>query len=210
MIPKSWPKRFKYAKESCSPGIHHCILQQYLRSLNPEDLYKTSKVIEEKCVHPHLQIKKITSSLKIHGQQPHPLANKKTLHGHSNYGIFASEKIYAGAEIGEYVGEICIINPKNSNDINSKTHRFSEYKWRFIVNNVTFEIDAQNVANELALINDYRGLSCAPNVTMVTIIHKGFFYFGYAACCDINKGDELLVDYGDVFWNSIRHRSLDT
>jgi hypothetical protein len=108
MIPKSWPKRLKYARESVSPDVVYAILQFYLRSSDPADLYKTSRMIEEKSVHPHLQIKKITSSLKINGGRPHPLAYKKTVQGHSNYGVFAKEKIDEGSEIGEYVGYIYI------------------------------------------------------------------------------------------------------
>ena len=128
----------------------------------------------------------------------HPLAHKKTLMGHVNYGIFAADEIKKGAEIGEYIGEISLINPQEVATVCSKTH-FSEYVWVVTANNLFFAIDAHRIANELALVNDYRGLSASPNVKMTTIIHKGFYHFGYIASVDIRKGEELLVDYGENF-----------
>jgi hypothetical protein len=198
MTPKFWPKRLNYARKSVSVEIAHVVLQHCLRSGNSEDFYQTSRVIEENCVHPHLQIKKITSDLKIDGLRSHPLAHKKTLMGHLNYGLFATEKIKIDTEIGEYVGEISIVNPHECMTV-SPMNRFSEYVWVVKANNLFFKIDAQNIANELALVNDYRGLRSFPNVKMSAIIHKGFYYFGYVASLDIQKGEELLVDYGEDF-----------
>ncbi len=202
MIPKSWPKRLIYARESVSVEIAHSILQHCLRS-KAEDADRISRVIEEKSVHPHLQIKKITSSLKIDGLQVHPLANKKTLRGHSHYGIFSTERIPSGTELGEYVGEISLVNPKDFIRTVSNTTQFSEYKWVVSANNLYFEIDAQKIANECALINDYRGLRCGPNVKMAPIVHRGFIYFGYVASRDIAKGEEILADYGEAFYKAM-------
>jgi len=198
MVPKSWPKRLTYARESDSVEVNLSFLRYYLYTGNVEDLHKNSWVIENKCVQPHLQIKKIIPSLKMSDGRFHPLANQKTLAGHPNYGVFAREKIKIDTEIGEYVGEMSI-----NQEYNSPMACYSEYTWKIRVNNLVLFIDAQNIANELGLINDYLGLSVKPNLAMKPIIHKGFYYFGYVSICDIEKGEELLVDYGKAFQNML-------
>jgi SET domain-containing protein len=195
MAPKSWPKRATYGRESVGAEMNLSLLQQFLHTGNPEDQQKSSWVIENRTVYPHLQIKKITCSLK-----EHPLANQNTKAGHPNYGLFATAKIQAGTEIGEYVGEISIVDPRVLTSLASR----SEYLWIVTVNQLFLKIDAQRIANELSLINDYRCLAVKPNVKMSPFIHKGIYYFGYVSISDIQKGEELLVDYGEDFQSLLR------
>ena len=183
-------------------------LRHFLFSGDPSDLHKISRVIEEKCVHPHIQIKKITASSKLNGNTPHPLYIEKTLDGHSNYGIFSTKRIKTGTEIGEYVGELSL--KRDLSEINFDQMPFSQYRWILSVNNFIIIVDAKNIANEIGLINDYRGIRSKPNVKMQPIIHKGTCYFGYVSVCDILEGEELVVDYGENFWkcyNSIKRNS---
>ena len=42
----------------------------------------------------------------------------------------------------------------------------------------------------------YRGLKEAPNVKTKWIIHRGIAYFGYETIREIEKDEELVVDYG--------------
>lgn len=191
MPPKLWPNRLTYAKESVSAEVNITFLRHYLLTCTPEGAEKSSWMIKKKCVHPHLRIKKITDA-------SHPLSGQKTLKGYANLGIFAAKQICKGEEIGEYVGEIFVTSTEEK-DAFAKACR-SEYSWVVKIHNFFLTIDAQNIANELALVNDYRGLRSSPNVKMRPIIHEGVLYFGYIAVCDIQKGEEVLADYGEIFW----------
>jgi hypothetical protein len=193
MIPKLWPKRLIYSRESVAVDMHIFLLREYISSGSFKDLEKTSWVIEEKCTYPHLEIKK--TSLPT-------LRNQKHLNCHQNYGIFATQKIDAGTQIGEYVGELYLAISQESLQILLEKIFPSEYAWMIEINERFLLIDAQNVANELALINDYRDLGPRPNVKMQEFVHKGTMYFGYVAITNIQKGEELLVDYGPKFWDS--------
>ena len=62
------------------------------------------------------------------------------------------------------------------------------------------QIDGQNIANEMSFVNDYRGVALRPNVHMQPIVHKGRCHFGYVTVKDIQKDEELLTDYGEMFW----------
>ena len=187
MYPKRWPKRLVYARESIAPEINISLLRSYFHTNNPSDYQKHSWVIEEKCVYPHLAIKKL--------QIPHPLALQKTKKGYSNYGVFATEKIKAGVELGEYVGELLL----RSRDYVTQNHHLntpcSEYSWSILAGNLLLTIDCHHIANELAFVNDYRGINPNPNVQMKAIIHKGLKYYGYVTVCEIQKGEEILANY---------------
>ncbi len=193
MRPKSWPTRLSYGRESIASEMNIWFLRNYLYTGKAEDFLKHSWVIAERCVHHHLEIKKI--------QKPHPLFYQKTRQGYANYGVFAKEKIESGVELGEYVGELWL---KNGNYpiqtiLNNKSS--PEYRWIIKVNNLFLIMDGQSIANELALVNDYRGISAKPNVEMKAIIHQGYMYYGYVTVSEIQKGEEVLVEYGDLFFS---------
>lgn len=195
-IPKGWPERANYSKEPMAPEMNISILRAFLSTGNPEDLHKTSPLIEAQSVHPHIRIKKLSAS--------HPLGAQKTLKGHAHYGIFATKSISTQTEIGEYVGEMYLYfnTPEASAQKVFAGLPFSEYRWMVQANHLFLAIDGQNIANEMALINDYRGLAAQPNVAMQPIIHRGSCHFGYVAVRDIQKGEELLTDYGELFWKT--------
>ncbi|MEI8300748.1 MAG: hypothetical protein WCG10_03950 [Chlamydiota bacterium] len=98
MQPKRWPKRLLYARESTSSEMNMDLLRSFFCTNNPEDNHKHSWVIEEKCIYPHLAIKKL--------QKPHPLSSQKTKKGYVNYGVFATRKIEPQVALGEYIGEL--------------------------------------------------------------------------------------------------------
>jgi len=80
---------------------------------------------------------------------------------------------------------------------------FSEYKWTIIHPHYTLVIDSQYGANELALVNDYRGIAESPNVTPLFVKYKGAHYFSYITNKQILGNEELLVDYGTEFWSAM-------
>lgn len=149
MYPKRWPRRLVYARESISPEIHISLLRNYLHTTNPDHYHKHSLVIAEKCVYPHLEIKKI--------QLPHPLSKQKTHRGYANYGLFATEKIDANVELGEYVGELLLRNRDFPIENNHSIIPYSEYSWSIILDHLLLTIDCHRIGNELAFVNDYKG-----------------------------------------------------
>ena len=128
---------------------------------------------------------------------PHPLSDSEVFPGHEQHGVFAKRKISKGAELGEYVGEISfgLENLKSF-------HPFKGvHCWRVQFGDVGLNISSKKIANELAFINDYRGLRDTPNVRPTWILHRGVFYFGYETIREIEPMEELLIDYGKTFGN---------
>lgn len=181
MPPINWPKGFTYARTSISPDVHPSILQNLFASRNPADAERISPCIENQSVHPAIRIKQVES--------PHPLAGKDVFEGHPQHGVFALEKICNGEEIGEYVGEIQVGHTGDS-------RHGGVYCWRVLVNELILNINSGRVANELSFINDFRGIAEGANVQKTFIVHRGLYYFGYAAIRDIKPSEELLIDYG--------------
>jgi hypothetical protein len=80
-------------------------------------------------------------------------------------------------------------------------------------------IDTSHAANELSILNDYRlDVTAGPegarkqrnrkqhlqNVTFIEVVDKAFGrpHLLFVLTRDVEKGEELLVDYGDVFWEN--------
>ena len=63
-----------------------------------------------------------------------------------------------------------------------------------------YVVDAMKWGNELAMVNDFRGIAKEPNVTGKMIVHRGHWYFGYGTIKPVKKGEEILADYGHAYW----------
>lgn len=190
MSPNNWPKKWIYSPESVGLDIHIDVLRLALCSNRPEDQNKITLCIEEKRVHPHLEIRKITPRLFYKGPQPHPLADCK-----DERGLFAKKKILKDEDLGEHVGKILFLNHSAAaKQIGASYNWIVNWKNQFFVC-----IHSQTIANEMMLINDYRGLQEAPNAHIKWMIHRGLPYFGYAASRDIEQDEEVVSDYGTDF-----------
>ncbi len=200
MEPPNWLKDFIYSKEIISQEIGLTFLRSLLSTGSPEDLDKISPFIETRTVHPALKIEKITKNINCSEGKPHPLISAKTLRGHKQRGIFAESFIPKGTELGEYVGEVFLRNIEA--DISDILSFCSEYTWQVKVKDFMLITDPKKWANELAFINDYRGIKESPNVASGLIIHRGAFHFGYITIADIEAKEELLVDYGERYWKA--------
>ena len=186
LTPKNWPTGFSYSPVSSYLGISENLFRHLLSSPVPENKHRIAVCIENQNAHPHLEIRKITDAA-------HPLAGQ--------YGVFAKDKIPNETELGEYVGEIFF----GSSYENSRPIK-GVHCWRAMFGSFTVNISSERIANELAFINDYRGLQKNPNVRTKWILHRGFYYFGYETAMDIEPMEELLVDYGKT-WEKIRGNS---
>ena len=201
--PKNWPEKFIYSSESVGIEIHIAMLRLALFSNRPEDRHKITSCIEEKRAHPHIEIRKITPRLSYKGPKPHPLANLKGSEGHDQYGVFAKKKIHKHAALGEYVGEVCLLSYSSAEE-----KKDACFNWIVNWKNLGFLcIDSRKIANELAYVNDYRGLNDAPNAYLAWMINRGFYYLGYAALRNIEQNEEILIDYGNE-WANFYHQNF--
>ncbi len=187
MPPKNWTDTFIYSPESIPIGIHPSIIKGFLAS---EDQTKIVPCLEEKRVHPNLHIVKITPDHKTKTGKTHPLASIHSKKGHEERGIFAHSAIATGTILGEYVGEINMKHPSTEQ---------KKYCWMAQINKVIFHIDAESVANEMVFVNDYRNIREAPNCLGKWVTHRGFYHFVYETTQDIDAGDEVLVNYGEIW-----------
>lgn len=179
MPPEHWPPHCTYSGTSLLKGCDEFTLKLYLRCCfgQKADLDVASSLISQGKVHPHLAMAML--------KKPHPLAGER--------GIFATAPLKKEIILGEFVGVMSLTDaPKG----------LSKYACCLKLGDLFLVIDPETVANELAFVNDYRGLGKAPNVGVTWIPHDGSFYFGFKTICPIPAGQELLVDYGDSYWQA--------
>lgn len=99
-------------------------------------------------------------------------------------GLFATRNWNSFDVIGEYTGEV----------IDYYTH--SDYVISFMDISSSICLNAENMGNECRFINHYGGIACAPNCKYsMTYINYKPIILVVVICC-IEKGDEILVDYG--------------
>ena len=186
-LPKNWPKGFQYSPVSVHVGVSSNIFRHLLFSPEAECQTKTAVRIETQTVHPHLAILKITEKLKHRGKIPHPLAGQ--------YGVFAKKKIPQCTELGEYVGEIFF----SQHHLEAPECYKGVHCWRASFGPFMLNISSERIANELAFINDFRGLKEEPNVRTKWLLHQGNYHFGFETIRQIEPMEELLIDYGKTW-----------
>lgn len=179
--PIDWPNHFHFSGHSISVDVHENMLKQCLSTGNEKDLEVFSPLIEKGEVYPGLKIEKIVSP-------QHPLYAKEVFQGHAQHGLFAGDRIPAGVDLGEYVGEIRLSS--------TSQYEGGVYCWVVSVHEFIIQVDSRHLANELSFVNDYRGIAPLPNVQTTLIKHLGSYYFGYKTIHEIAPGEELLTDYG--------------
>lgn len=185
-----WPKRFVYMNRSFSSELHPELLSAYLAT----DKKGVSPLIDSAAVHPLLELRKLNP--------PHPLAKIKTSYGDPQYGIFSTGHIPKGAELGEYVGDIRLTSASFA-----PPTQVSDYCWVVKLQDYFLVTESCHYANELAFVNDYRGIQKAPNVDGKMLPHRGRLYFVYTTLREILPGEELLIDYGAGYWKCRTHNA---
>lgn len=177
-----WPEEFFYINESVSDEMHITIIKEFLFTGNEEDRDITHPFLARQKVHPHITLEMIRN-------ESHPCYCQR--------GVFATQDILPGEAIGEYVGELRLVD-----------HRFKNvagYTYSMtlrVIGNLLLIVDASRKSNEIPFINDYRGIKEKPNVRAVGAIHKGYLMPLIEAISPIYKGEELLTDYGKGYWTS--------
>jgi len=119
--------------------------------------------------------------VKIIFDKTHPCYNQ--------CGLFSTKKWYPYDIVGEYKGEILSIY-----DVNRYSP--SDYFAGFSVDGLQgIGIDAQKYGNEMRFINHYKGISTKPNVKFVNYLDGIFSKIIVVCICEIDVGEELVVDY---------------
>jgi hypothetical protein len=178
--PGLWPEQFLYITESFSAHLHPMILKNLLCAVGVDE-ESIIPLLDKATIHPHITLKPLSS--------PHPLAGQ--------WGLFASDFIDVDSDLGEYVGELHLIDacwPLNPVDY--------DFAWTLKMENFFFIIDAKKWANQLAFVNDFRGLSKQPNVAPKWVVHRGSYHLIFRTVAPIEKGEELLIDYGADYWRA--------
>jgi predicted RNA-binding Zn-ribbon protein involved in translation (DUF1610 family) len=113
-------------------------------------------------------------------------------------GLFAVRDIPAGTYLGCYAGEVVA---RDTEVEGLSYHCIDPY------DDCSYFVDARIVRNELAYINDFRGIQAAPSCKFNTEARPIMGDY-YTACCvtlrDIAAGEELLVDYGESYWEACK------
>jgi SET domain-containing protein len=110
------------------------------------------------------------------------------------YGLFAAEDIKRRSFIGEYTG---IVAP------NTEVHDTS-YAWGFSLKKHDDEpdnelmVDALKAGNEMRFVNH----SYSPNVAQEWIAVDGAWHVVFLAKKTIKKDSQILVSYGENYWES--------
>ena len=196
LAPKNWPEGFVYARRCRSSQLHPSLLEEFIKTGCEEDCEITSQVIEKGLIHPSLSLVKITHRMN------HPLSYSK--YGkRSHYGVFASSMIDQEVELGEYVGELQVLAANWKHSLKDFDHAWTLEQGPFL-----FVLNAKKVANELAFMNDYRGLADKPNAKPKWVVHQGLYHLVFETITAVNASEELLIDYGEGYWQAASRKAL--
>lgn len=111
-------------------------------------------------------------------------------------GLFTRRPIKKGSRIVEYKGRITTWKEIDNEDAN---------RYIFYINR-NHVIDAAPYKKALArFANDARGLSRVKGVTNNAVYEEDGLRVYITAKKDIPAGQEILVDYGKEYWDSVRH-----
>ncbi len=193
MVPSNWPKDLVYSPESRSKHISCTLLKQMLFSLINKEKILTAvdDCIGNKKVYPDVEIRSLQD-------KSHPLSYKK---GEMQRGLFASKQIEANTFLGEYVGDMALIS-----SIEEMQPRDSAYYFLVdLMDDLKCIVDPKVCANELAMVNDYRGIAHDPNCKPTFVTYENQAHFGFYTTRVIPIETEILVDYGELYW-SLDHR----
>ena len=156
----------------------------------------------------------------------HPMAIHAQ--GTEFYGLFlkeGAEPIPKGAIIGEYVGEVVdddtlqeeIEDAVDDDEVNIKQLSNEEYlmsmestrRWfhkRGAENTNILHVNALKYRNSMAAINDYRGYESAgrkdASVFFREVTINSWRHLFVTALEEIKPGEELLADYGQLYWDN--------
>ncbi len=115
------------------------------------------------------------------------------------YGVFAAETIAKDDFVGEYTGVVQIGDSyKDFDDENGKGFE-TDFTWYYLDNikgGPTLEINGRLEGNEMRFLNH----SNEPNVEVEHTLYQGQWVLFFKAGRDIEKDEQLLISYGEAYW----------
>lgn len=125
-----------------------------------------------------------------------PTFEIRTLGGVLGKGVFwAGVTIAAGVDIGTYTGIVRKVLPHERDGAYQVTLcDYTTYR---------VDVDAEKGGNEARYINDYRGITKRPNVRLLVGNDNEVTV---STVQQIQKGDQLLLDYGTEYWMGSRSK----
>ncbi len=114
------------------------------------------------------------------------------------FGVFAAENIESDAFIGEYAG-VVQISGKYTHCFQSESGYESDYSWYFpdkLEDAPPLEINGRFAGNEMRFVNHGH----SPNLRVEHTLHQNLWIIFFVAARDIEEDEELLIDYGEAYW----------
>jgi len=119
---------------------------------------------------------------------------KKTHILKGEYGLFATKIWKTFDIIGQYTGQIVTPDIEGIYVANMFNDTYKD--------DLRYSVNAEIMGNETRYINDYRGIKDKPNCKFIKTYIEGLPVIAVVVIIDINKGDEILTDYGDDYWDA--------
>lgn len=204
-LPENWPEEFVYTRALLYRQQQPYAVAKFLSNHKRTVVARLPPMVEKGLIHPLISLRKITPHLHFVGKKPHPLS-RRLYDKRAHYGLFAKKTIDSGLLLGEYVGEVTL-KP------NGATRHWKDFDHgaALLHEGALLCINAKKYANELAFLNDYRGIAQKPNVVARWIFHQGQPHLLYETVLPIRKDMELLMDYGEPYWQGAeRKRQLSS
>ncbi len=122
----------------------------------------------------------------------------KKIDDNIGFGVFVAEDIRKGDFIGEYAG-VVQVSGKNSGRKLEEGGYESDFSWYYLddlKDGPTLEISGRLEGNEMRFINHGVG----PNLDVEHTLHSGQWVIFFKAKFDIKKNTQLLISYGEAYW----------
>lgn len=114
------------------------------------------------------------------------------------YGVFAANDISKGDFIGEYAGVVQLAD-KFQETYEENTGHETDYTWYYlddVEDGPALEINGRLEGNEMRFINH----SDESNLDVEHTLYNGQWVIFFVAARDIRKDEQLLINYGEKYW----------
>jgi len=123
----------------------------------------------------------------------------KRIDKHIGHGVFAADIIKKDDFIGEYTGVVQVAGEESGRELGGGGYE-SDFSWYYlddIEGGPVLEINSLLAGNEMRFVNH----STAPNVDVEHMLHLGLWVIFFKAARDIKSGEQLLISYGEDYWD---------
>jgi hypothetical protein len=123
----------------------------------------------------------------------------KRINERLGFGVFAADEIKKDDFIGEYTGVVQIPEKDAGGEMEEGGHE-SDFSWYYldkIKGGPELEINGRLEGNEMRFVNHSDNF----NVGVEHTIHDGYWIIFFKAARDIQKDEQLLISYGDDYWD---------